>query len=338
MKPKISIIVPVYNRSKILAECLGNLVHQTLIATTPIEIIVVNDASTDNSLSIIQQCKSQFPELIRFIDSPKNMGPGGARNLGIEAAKGQYIGFVDSDDLADPSMYEKLLTAAEQTSYDIIDCGYYRQENDLAIVHTADEQTGILDDKKRMELIVSGGYLFSKLYRKELFQDPNLRFRSNVILEDADFLTYLFSTAASIGNIKEILYYYRNQPDSASKIIQTDKYYFNIYEAMQAIYEKTYCLPNYSGIRPAIEYELLQMYSYGINICIKAHFNQESRNLIQMLADLADLKNKVIHGGYDNPYVQAKINALDIQIMQLNDQSPEQLLQSVHPNLTDNSF
>lgn len=329
MKPEISIIVPVYNRSKILAECLGNLVHQTLIPVTPIEIIVVNDASTDDSLSIMHECKSQFPELIQVIDSPENMGPGGARNLGIEAASGQYIGFVDSDDLADPTMYEKLYTAAMETGYDIIDCGYYRQENDLAIIHTADKQTGILDDEKRMELIVSGGYLFSKIYRKELFQDPNLRFRTNVILEDADFLTYLFATAASIGNVKEILYYYRNQPDSASKVIQTDKYYFNIYHAMKIIYEKTYRLPNYHTIQPAIEYELLQMYSYGINVCIKAYLNHESLNLIQMLSDLADLKKKTVRGGYHNTYVQAKISSLDIQIMQLNDQNPLQLLHSV---------
>lgn len=142
MNPKISVIVPVYNQSKILNECLGNLVHQTLIPSLPIEVIVINDASTDDSISVIRQCQSQFPEIIHVIDSSENMGPGGARNLGIEAARGQYIGFVDSDDLAEPSMYEKLYHAAVQTGYDIIDCGYYRQENDLAIVHTADEQTG----------------------------------------------------------------------------------------------------------------------------------------------------------------------------------------------------
>lgn len=329
MNPKISVIVPVYNQSKILNECLGNLVHQTIIPTIPIEVIVINDASTDDSISVIRQCQSQFPEIIQVIDSSENMGPGGARNLGIEAARGQYIGFVDSDDLAEPSMYEKLYHAAVQTGYDIIDCGYYRQENDLAIVHTADEQTGFLDDKKRMELIVSGGYLFSKLYRKELFQDLKLRFRSNVILEDADFLTYLFATATSIGNVKEVLYFYRNQPASASKILQTDKYYYNIYEAMKNIYDKTFCLPNYHGIQPAIEYELLQMYSYGVNICIKAHLNHEVRSLIQMLNNLAELKKKTVHEGYENPYVQAKISPLDIQIMQLNDQDPLLLLRSV---------
>lgn len=326
MKKKVSIIVPIYNRSRILAECLGNLTHQTL---EPVELILVNDASTDNSLAVMEQCRTQFPQLVRIIDSPKNLGPGGARNLGIEASEGEYIGFVDSDDLADVTMYEKLYQAADASGYDVIDCGYYMQDNDSALLHTSDGCTGQLTSPKRMELIVSGGYVFSKLYRRSLFEDRQLRFRQNVILEDADFITYLYATAGSIGTVKEILYFYRNQPDSASKIIQTDKYYHNICEAMTHIYQKTSPLPNYSGIRPAVEYELLQMYSYGVNVCLRTHLEHENLDAVQMLRHIADLKRKTVHGGYDNIYVQNKIDSLDIEIMQLNDENPEKLLNSV---------
>lgn len=326
MKKTVSVIVPVYNRAHILAECLGNLVNQTL---EHIEIILVNDASTDNSLSIMKQCELQFPEHVCVIHSPENLGPGGARNLGIKAATGQYIGFVDSDDLADTTMYEKLYHAATTSGYDIIDCGYYLQESDTALLHTSDDCTGLLDDQKRRELIVSGGYVFSKLYRKSLFDDKNLRFRHNVILEDADFMTYLYATAKSIGSVKEILYFYRNEPDSASKILDTDKYYYNICEAMAHIYQKTYMLPNYHGIQPAVEYELLQMYSYGVNMCLKAHMNHESQDVRKMLYDIAHLKSNIVKGGYGNPYVQNKIDPLDIEIMELNDIDPEKLLGTV---------
>lgn len=327
MKKTVSVIVPVYNQSGILAECLGNLVHQTL---QHMEIILVNDASTDTSLSVMHQCESQFPDMIRIIDSPQNLGPGGARNLGIEAAAGEYIGFADSDDLPDPSMYEKLYLTAVKTGYDIIDCGYYCQEKDLAIVHTPDSCTGILDNTQRAELIVSGGYVFSKLYHKKLFKDTNLRFRKNVILEDADFLTYLYATAKSIGNVKEVLYFYRNQPDSASKILETEKYYYNIYEAIKHIHKKTYDLPNYEAIRPAIEYEMLQMYSYGVNICLKAYLNNETHDFLNMLKNLADLKLETIKDGYENTYVQAKIEPVDIKIMKLNDTDPSKLLNSLY--------
>ncbi len=326
MKMKASIIVPIYNRSHILAECLGNLTHQTL---DNIELILVNDASTDNSLAVMEQCKAQFPHLVRIIDSPQNLGPGGARNLGIEAASGEYIGFVDSDDLADVTMYEKLYQAAVSSGYDVIDCGYYRQDNDSALLHTSDNCVGLLTDQKRIELIVSGGYIFSKLYRRALFEDKQLRFRKNVILEDADFITYLYATIKSIGSVKEILYFYRNEPDSASKIIQTDKYYHNICEAITHIYQKTCSLPNYTSIRPAVEYELLQMYSYGVNVCLRAYMDHENMDIVQMLHHIADLKRKSVSGGYHNIYVQNKIDSLDIEIMQLNDASPEKLLKNI---------
>lgn len=326
MQKTVSVIVPVYNRSNILPECLKNLISQTL---SNMEIILVNDASTDNTLSVIKQYESQYPEHIRVIDSLQNLGPGGARNLGIEAATGEFIGFVDSDDIADPSMYEKLYQTAIASGYDIIDCGYYWQEKDLAILHTPDHCTGILDDTKRKELIVSGGYVFSKIYRKKLFKDSHLRFRHNVILEDADFMTYLYATADSIGNLKEILYFYRNEPHSASKILDTHKYYHNIYEAMLHIHRKTSGLPNYHSIQPAIEYELIQMYSYGINICLQTYKNHKQCNVATLLNQLAHLKSKIVEGDYKNPYVQNKINALDISIMQLNDLSPEELLKSI---------
>lgn len=320
---KVSIIVPIYNQESILSECLGNLVHQTL---SDIEIILVNDASTDNSLGIMHSCQAQFPELIRIIDSKDNLGPGGARNLGIEAASGKYIGFVDSDDLALPTMYETLFSMGESTGYDVIDCGYYSQNKDLAILHTPDDCCGILDDSKRRELIAGGGYVFSKLYRKNLFADTNLRFRKNVILEDADFMSYLYATISSIGSIKEILYFYRDTPASASKILQTDKYYTNIYEAITHIYQKLHPLPNYEEIRPAVEYELLQMYSYGINICLKAYQENASSDILQLLENLSRLKASTVSGNYENSYVKGKLSPLDISIMKLNDLSPQELL------------
>lgn len=326
MKKTVSVIVPIYNQAHSLAQCLGNLANQTL---ENIEIILIDDASTDHSLSIMQQCETQFPDRIHILKSPHNLGAGGARNIGIEAAVGEYIGFVDSDDLPDPAMFEKLYDAAKTTGYDLIDCGYYRQETDTAILHTPDHCTGMLNAQKRSELIVSGGYIFSKLYRRELFADKQLRFRTHVILEDADFITYLLATVKSIGNIQEILYCYRNEPNSASKVVKEDQYYHQIYEAMFHIHQKTCCLPDYRSIQTAVEYELLQMYSYGVNICLKAYLNHSGYDVLKMLEDIADLKRKTVHGGYDNLYVRNKIDELDIKIMQLNDLNPKELLKSV---------
>lgn len=89
MEYKVSVIVPVYNAEQYLARCLGNLLNQTL---AEIEVILVNDCSTDRSLQIMQAAQQQFPEKVKIIDLKENRGPGNARNLGIESAKGEYIG------------------------------------------------------------------------------------------------------------------------------------------------------------------------------------------------------------------------------------------------------
>ena len=118
MGAKVSVIVPVYNAAKTLAPCLGNLVHQTLPG---LELILVNDASTDGSDTILAACEQQFPENIILINLEENLGPGGARNVGLSYASGEYIGFVDSDDLADPTMFETLYAHAKEGNYDMVD-------------------------------------------------------------------------------------------------------------------------------------------------------------------------------------------------------------------------
>ena len=319
----VSIIIPIYNAEKYLTECLGNVVNQTL---RDIEIILVNDASTDNSISIMRDCQKQYPDKVVVIDSRENLGAGGARNLGIEAADGEYIGFVDSDDLIDVTMYEKLYAKAKEGEYDVVDCGYYKQAEDLAILHISEDLAGALTDDKRKEIIVGGGYIVSKIFRRSLFRDKRLRFRRNAILEDADFLTYLYGTVHNIGIVKETLYYYRNNVVSSSNVKVTDKYYDNIYKAMQGIYEKLAHLSNYQELQEAVEYELLQMYSYGVNVCLKAYMEKADIACKEKLERIARLKKEIVKGGYENPYVQAKIGQLDIAIMQMNDESREKLL------------
>ena len=107
---KVSIIVPAYNSHDTLARCLGSLVNQTL---SDIEIIVINDASTDDTWEIMKRCEAQFPDKVMIIDGGINRGSGGARNQGFDMASGEYIGLVDSDDYVHPEMYERLYNRAK---------------------------------------------------------------------------------------------------------------------------------------------------------------------------------------------------------------------------------
>ena len=103
MTPKVSVIVPVYNTKKYLPKCLDSLIAQTL---KDIEIICINDASTDGSLKILQEYALR-DNRIKIIDFKQNKGAGAARNTGIDTATGEYIGFVESDDFVDEHMLDR---------------------------------------------------------------------------------------------------------------------------------------------------------------------------------------------------------------------------------------
>lgn len=268
--PKVSIIIPAYNAEKTLAACLGNLVHQTL---PDIEIILVNDCSTDNTLSIMMDCESQFPEKIIVVNSDKNRGAGGARNVGLCYASGEYIGFVDSDDIVVPEMYEKLYQKAIEENYDIVDCGYYNEATDSAMVHTSDELSGTLNDWKRSELIASGGYFWSRIFKKSFFDELNIQFRENCILEDCETLMLTFAKAHNIGNVKEILYCYKNYNTSISKCTNAATFFRNSTAAIEAIYNTLSVLPNYPGIQKAVEYSIVNLCALSIDACLTSGAN-----------------------------------------------------------------
>jgi len=338
--PKVSIIIPVYNSLKTLSDCIFSLVNQTL---PDIEIILVNDCSPDESHILLNAWQERFPDRIKVISTDHNRGAGGARNTGIAVATGEYIGFVDSDDKVEPTMYEKLLGEALRGDFDVVDCGFYNEASDSAIIYTSDDLTGNLTPAQRQSLIVSGGYIWSKIYRRSLFSDDKLSMRENCILEDADFLTYLFSTIKSIGNVKEILYCYCDQTDSLSKMTVSEKYYMNICAAIEAIYEKCSGIKGHSDISPAIEYEILQMYTFGVLNVLGMYKDSISNPLtntkiahdetVSRLNLLRNLRMKCVgdksEHAYLNPFVSAKIPTEDIQICKLNDASPEALLKRI---------
>ena len=124
--PAVSVIVPVYNMEKYLEECIRSLAEQTL---PDIELIFVDDGSVDASPRILEAYRTKYPERIRVITRP-NGGQGSARNAGIRAARGEYVGFVDSDDYVDRRMYAAMYTKASSDDLDLVECDFhYLEEN-----------------------------------------------------------------------------------------------------------------------------------------------------------------------------------------------------------------
>ena len=124
--PAVSVIVPVYNTEKYLEECIRSLTEQTL---SSLELIFVDDGSTDASPKILERYRARDPEHIRVI-TQKNAGQGKARNVGLAAATGEYVGFVDSDDYVDRRMYAAMYTRAGSEELDLVECDFHYLEED----------------------------------------------------------------------------------------------------------------------------------------------------------------------------------------------------------------
>ena len=120
---KLSIIVPVYNMAADgkLEYCLESLINQTI---EDYEIIAVNDASTDNSLEILKAYEAKYPDKFKVVTYTVNKRQGGAKNEGLKVAKGEWIGFIDSDDWISSDYYEKLINKALETGADVVGCDY----------------------------------------------------------------------------------------------------------------------------------------------------------------------------------------------------------------------
>lgn len=222
---KVSIIVPVYNTEKFLDTCLSSLVNQTL---NDIEIICVNDGSTDNSLDKINSY-AQKDSRIKVINQ-ENKKQGAARNNGLRAATGEYIGFVDSDDWVDLNYYEKLYNTAKKYNSDIalaanIRIGNGKTKKRLDI--TKEEVANTLQEKIDIGNQAKNPCPTNKIYRHSMLKDNNITWPEGVYCEDKLFTIKAVYYANSIVTVPGVSYYYFRNPNSTvhtkSKKHTTDK-------------------------------------------------------------------------------------------------------------------
>ena len=182
---KISVIIPVYNVEKYLRQCLDSVINQTL---KDIEIICVNDGSTDGSLNILQEYANK-DKRIKVI-SQENKGLSGARNVGIKSAKGEYIGFIDSDDWIDKTFYENLYKAGKSNKADIVAGNIIKEKGTCSRRITnyhIPYRSNNVDEKFRLLKIPKFNYVWNKIYNREQLIKSNILFEENIKYEDVEF-------------------------------------------------------------------------------------------------------------------------------------------------------
>ena len=213
---KISIIVPFHNVENYIGQCIESLVKQTL---QDIEIIFVDDASDDGSKLIVQQYMYD-DNRISLLSTESPSGQSYARNLGLDAAKGEYIGFVDSDDWVELDMFEKMYNRAKEGDTDITMCQAQLYDDKEKTTYTNDyyslKPLEALKDNisfspydTKDEILNINVVLWNKIYKKEFLQRINAKFQNGYIYEDLPFFFETYLPAERINILWESLYYYR---------------------------------------------------------------------------------------------------------------------------------
>ena len=306
---KLSIIVPVYNmvEGKKLQFCLDSLVGQSV---EDYEIIAVDDASTDDSLTVLREYEKKYPEKVRVLAHEMNKRQGAAKNTGLQVAQGEWIGFIDSDDWVTPDYYEKLLHKAEETGADVVGCDYLltdrlgKQEG-TPVVNNTEEQTGVLDEEKYRKLIIQPGSMVIKIYKRELFFDTNLRFPEKIFYEDNAIGVIPLLYAKRFERVPECMYFYYQYNTSTVHTVSLERCRDRV-TASQIYIKECRERGFYEQFKPEIDYKVFEL---GYRNTLFSHLQSVKRPNYKFAAQMLQFLEENIPNIEQNPYYEKYVDA-----------------------------
>ncbi len=208
----ISVIVPVYKTEPYLRQCVDSILEQTY---RDIEVLLIDDGSPDKCGEICDEYAEKDNRVRVF--HTENRGISAARNLGLKEARGEYIGFVDSDDWIEPDMYETLLKRLQESGADIAVCGVWYQSSSVSKTSKMQDEVLLRDDalKALIEFRLNN-YAWNKLYKCSLFE--TVAFPEGINYEDAEIMHMLLSRSNKTALVSAGLYHYRLRQGSITNI------------------------------------------------------------------------------------------------------------------------
>lgn len=249
-QPKVSVIIAVYNTEKYIEKCLDSLLSQTY---PNIELVVVNDCSTDNSLKILKKYTKKYSNII-LIDNKENRGLSYSRNIGLENASGEYIGYIDSDDYVDQDYYEKFMTKIIKEKSDMAIA-------DMKIVYEdgsyPDHVTKGCDGEQTKLNFIKNGLAASacnKVFKKEIIS--KYKFSEGKINEDLAVILPTIVNSNKISYVENNYYYYVQRGGSIQNSGFSDKR-FDIFYGVELTLKRIKGCKNYNKISQAIIFEQL---------------------------------------------------------------------------------
>lgn len=221
MQYDISVIIPTYNVEPFIKETLLSIKKQVFSGS--VEIILVDDCSTDNTLEIIDAFQASNKELtIRIFHQDKNMRQGAARNRGLLSANGEYVLFLDADDFLNPQAFKKMHDVAKDNDLDMVMCDWSYFYTDRGVVEKKKDKFMLneyLNDAECERLLEAKTYFtVNKLYNRQFLLRNSILYGEGYIYEDYEFYSETAQKASKIGILPEVLYYVRFNEQSTTKL------------------------------------------------------------------------------------------------------------------------
>lgn len=310
MQPKVSVIIPVYNIEKYLSECLESVCNQTL---KEIQVLVIDDGSTDGSAAICKAYAQRYPHILEYYYK-ENGGSASARNLGLEYAKGEYIGFIDSDDWVEPDMYEKLYCTAKDNDADMVFCRSFEEECPGSYEYIFPRSGYFSRQDMVQELFPwlmpavtpKGNFRnlrwcnWLRICRRSVIENHHIRFfDKSRRCEDLGFSVACTIDAKNYYYLNESLYH--NRPNAASKSRNYSKEMWkSIRELMQYLRQLTATCTDYD-------------FGHGMDVCVFYFSTMVVRNEMR----LQDRKKRedLIQEMLDDPVCRDSVNRISAEGM-----------------------
>ncbi|MDC7293576.1 glycosyltransferase [Butyrivibrio sp. DSM 10294] len=258
---KISIIIPCYNAESYIERCLDSIINQT-IGIAHIEIIVVNDASTDSSLSILTKYEEEYPENICIINLEENSGQGIARNIGIDYATGDYVMYVDADDAIHTCLLEKLYIIHQCYPVNVVMCDFETfsdtlpEKAEYSELKCAIDTIEDTDDMQR--LFLENAFLtgpWAKLYVRDfLIKNPDIRFMECYKMEDIYFTYLVLAHVRSWLHVSMKGYYYFENNEGTMRSEKIKDYYMHVFVVFEKAVEQLKQLGFYDSCKNEIAF------------------------------------------------------------------------------------
>ena len=228
--PKVSVIIPVYNVEHYIDRCLKSVIEQTL---EDIEIIIVNDGSTDSSKMIIERYVNEYQNRIIYLEK-ENGGLSSARNFAMPYAKGEYIAFLDSDDYIEKDMYEQMYNKAIKENADLVECDFIWEYPDKKKYDIGKEYTNKKEAIEKARVVA-----WNKLYRREIIEKHNLKFPEGLRYEDVEFFYKLVPFIEKISFVRKcFVHYIQRQNSIANTQNSRTKEIFNVLDNVIEFYKQ----------------------------------------------------------------------------------------------------